>query len=258
MNLSIFRAFLVAVAIGQPAWANDAEAPNTQTISYELRHSTSKSTATGRNRERLTHVLRYSKLLSDRSKGFFYLSTSSLDATNPFGRSDATLKGGGLGLTFQTGGFTTATVALSFNDNAEVFNPGGGPTTSSGNAQTLVFGMQRLFGYGPRSYLTGSITHAVTRLKQDFGGGPTIDTRHITTLSGIYAHQIGQQTLLNVGGRAVFSNDAFTSHLVKQANYATLGIAHRMEYVTVSVQGSAGIGAVAGDRQVSFKIGYDF
>jgi len=258
MRLSILPAFVIAALTGQAVLASETAPQNTQTISYEIRQTKSQSTATGRNRERLTHVLRYSRLLSDRAKGFFYLNASSLDASNPFGRSDADLKGGGLGVSFQTGSFTTATVALSFNDNAEVFFPGGGPTTSNGKAQTLVLGMQRLFGYGPRSYLTASFTHAISRFEQNFGGAPTIDTRHVTTIAALYGHQIGRRTMLNVGGRAVFSNDTFTSHLVKQANYATLGLAHRMDDVTISLQGSAGIGAVAGDSQLSLKIGYDF
>ena len=82
--------------------------------------------------------------------------------------------------------------------------------------------------------------------------------RHVTTLSALYGYQVGKSTALTIGARALLSSDRFTAHLVDQANYASLGLAHRINDTTLSLQASGGVGDVAGDTQVSLKIGYDF
>lgn len=257
MRAHLFSALAAALICAQSASAQETEQQNTQTLSYELRYASSDSSSNNRVRERVTHILRYSRLLTERSKAFVFLLNSELDARNPFGTSDADINGGGVGLTYQTGAFTTATVAFSYNDNAEVFNAGG-PAVSNGDAKTLSFGLQRLMGYGPRSYLYASISHAVTALEQDFGGGPTTDLRQVTTLSTLYGYKVGKKTVLTAGARALFSTDRFTAHLVDQANYVSLGMTHRIKDTTFSLKASGGVGDVAGDTQVSFKIGYDF
>ncbi len=244
--------------LASPVFAQVADHPKTQTLSYELRYATSESSAQNRERDRLTHVLKYSKLLGPRSKGSVFLLSSSLDARNPFGRSDATIRGAGVDFTYQTGAHTTATVAFAFADNAEVFNDGTGPAASNGAAQTLSFGLQRLIGYGPKSYLSAGLNHSITWLNQDFGTSTSRETRRKTTASVLYGYQIAERTALTLGIKGVVSSDRFSAHLVKQGGYANLGLAHRVGDTTVSLRGSTGIGALSGDRQLSLKISYDF
>lgn len=257
MRLLLFAACAASMVFASSGSAQEPQKQNTQTVSYELRFASSDSSLNNRDRERVTHILRYSRLLNNRAKAFVFLLKSDLDARNPFGTSDADITGAGVGLTYQTGAFTTATIAFAHNDNAEVFNAGG-PVSSDGNANTLSFGLQRLMGYGPRSYLYASISHAVSALRQDFGSGPSTDVRHVTTLSALYGYKVGKKTVLTAGARALFSTDNFTAHLVDQANYVSLGVSHRINDTTLALKADTGVGAVSGDTQVSFKIGYDF
>jgi hypothetical protein len=244
-------------ALAQTATAQ-AQKPNMQTLSYEIRHATSESSPKNRKRERLTHVLRYSRILGARTKGGVYLLSSTLDARNPFGKSDATIRGAGVDLTYRTGVYTVATLGFAMADNAEVFNDGTGPASSDGKARTLSFGMQRLMAQGPKSYLYGALNHAITQIDHDFGGRKFKDTRTTTTISALYGHQIAERTVLTVGAKALASSDRFSAHLVRHGGYANLGVVHRVGDTTVSLQGSSGLGLLSGDKQISLKIGFDY
>lgn len=257
MRRLIFSTIALALSLVQPARSEAAQDQNTQTFSYELRYASSDSSTNNRVRERYTHILRYSNNFTHRSKVFVYLLNSQLDARNPFGKSDADINGIGFGLTYQTGAFTTATIGFGINDNAEVFVNGFGPATSSGDAKTISFGMQRLIAYGPRSYLYGSFSHSVTALDQNFGG-PFSDVRQVTNLSLLYGYKIGKATVLTASARSLFSSDRFSAHLVDQANYVGLGATHRIGDTTITLKARGGVGDVAGDTQVSLKIGHDF
>ncbi|KAB7613255.1 hypothetical protein F9L33_11650 [Amylibacter sp. SFDW26] len=236
-----------------------ADTKNDQKISLQLRFSKSDSNTTNRDRERISTILRYTKKFAPKASGFFYLYNANLDATNAFGTSDADINGIGAGMTFNVSKLTIATLAFSYNDNAEVFNGGGAPATSDGDAVTIVAGLQRLFGIGRKSTLVGSINHAVSVLDQDFTGTPFEDTRHITTLGLQYTQKIAEKTSLSVGAKSLFSNENITAHLVDQANYVSVGLSQRFGAVTtVSLTGSSGIGAISGDSSIGLKVSRSF
>ncbi|MEM6588911.1 MAG: hypothetical protein AAF641_10725 [Pseudomonadota bacterium] len=245
------------MAFAPPVWSQETQKQNTQTLSYELRYASSDSSSNNRVRERYTHILRCSKNFHPRAKFSVYLLNSTLEARNPFGKSDADINGAGFGLTYQTGAFTTATIGFGINDNAEIFAAAGGPVASNGDAKTLSFGLQRLMGQGPRSYLTAAINHAVSDLDQNFGG-PFSDIRQVTSVSALYGYRITGKTVLTASARSLFSTDRFTAHLVDQANYVSLGATHRIIDTFITLRATSGVGNVAGDTQVSFKIGYYF
>ncbi len=254
----LYKSLLAALTIGlctTPALAQTADKNN---LSVKLSFSKSDSSDLGRDRERVVTTLRYTRKLAPRASAFVYLYNANLDATNPFGTSDADINGFGFGATFNISKLTIATLAFAFNDNAEVFTNSGGPTTSDGDAKTVVIGLQRLIGIGRKSSLVASVNHAVSRLDQNFTGTPFNETRHITTLGLQYSQKVTSKTTLSAGAKSLFSNENITSHLVDQANYVSLGVSHKFGKAQVSLTGSAGIGAVSGDSSVGLKISRSF